>query len=124
MNLMQNAIAAIREAGNETREIRIRTSRTEDGIAELAVEDTGTGFPAAAAERLYEPFYTTKAKRMGMGLGLAISRSIVEMHGGRLSVGPCVAGAGTTVQRALPIDSAPGRGRNRHDGGADGFRGR
>ena len=108
MNLMQNAIDAIREAGNKTREIRIRAARTEDGMAEVAVDDTGVGFPAAAAERLYEPFFTTKAK--GMGMGLAISRSIVEMHGGRLSVGPRASGAGATVRLALPIDSAPGAG--------------
>ena len=50
------------------------------------VEDTGTGLTAGAIERLYEPFFTTKAK--GMGLGLAICRTIVEMHHGRLSVGP------------------------------------
>ena len=108
VNLIQNAIDAIREAGNKTREIRIRAARTEDGMAEVAVDDTGTGFPAAAAERLYEPFFTTKAQ--GMGMGLAISRSIVETHGGRLSVGPRASGAGATVRLALPTDSRPGRG--------------
>ena len=100
---MQNAIDAIREAGSETREIRIRTSRTEDGMAEVAVDDTGIGFRAAAAERLYEPFFTTKPQ--GMGMGLAISRTIVEMHHGRLSVGPRDVGARHHRAVVLPLES-------------------
>jgi C4-dicarboxylate-specific signal transduction histidine kinase len=105
VNLMQNAIDTIREAGSETRDICIRTSRTEDGMAEVAVEDTGAGLHASAAERLYEPFFTTKPQ--GMGMGLAISRSIVELHTGRLSVAARVTGVGTTALFALPLESAP-----------------
>jgi two-component system CheB/CheR fusion protein len=104
VNLMQNAIDTIREAGSETRDIFIRTSQTEDGMAEVAVEDTGAGLHASAHERLYEPFFTTKPQ--GMGMGLAISRSIVEMHDGRLSVTPRPSGIGTTVRLALPLESA------------------
>jgi two-component system sensor kinase FixL len=66
VNLLQNAIDAIVEAGGETREIRVRVSPD----SEVVIEDTGIGLTAAAAERLYEPFFTTKAK--GMGLALAI----------------------------------------------------
>jgi signal transduction histidine kinase len=111
VNILQNAIDAIREVTHDTREIRIHTSRTDDGMGEVTIDDTGTGFRAGVAERLYEPFFTTKPR--GMGMGLAISRSIVELHQGRLSVTPRTAGAGTTVRLALPLDSPEG---GRHDG--------
>jgi signal transduction histidine kinase len=103
VNLVQNAIDAIREAGSETREIRVRTSRGEEGTAEVLVDDTGIGFAAEVAARLYEPFFTTKPQ--GMGMGLAISRTIVELHHGQLSVGPGESGLGTTVRLVLPIGS-------------------
>jgi two-component system CheB/CheR fusion protein len=102
VNLMQNAVDAIREAGTETREIWLRTSRTEDGMAEVAIDDTGTGVSAAVASRLYEPFFTTKPE--GMGMGLAICLTIAEMHRGRLSVEPGRSGAGTTVRLRLPLE--------------------
>ena len=103
VNIVQNAIDAIREAGSERREIRVRTSQGEDGTAEVLVDDTGIGFAAEVTARLYEPFFTTKPQ--GMGMGLAISRTIVELHHGRLSVGPRESGFGTTVRLLLPIDS-------------------
>jgi two-component system sensor kinase FixL len=106
VNLLQNAIDAICEPGSPAREIRVRTSRSEDGLVEVAIDDTGTGLRPAAVEQLYEPFFTTKSH--GMGMGLAISRSIVEMHGGRLSVGPRASGGGTTVRMALPLDLVSG----------------
>ncbi len=105
VNLLQNAIDAITDAVAETREITIYTSRREDRMAEVAIDDTGIGFHAAAAERMYEPFFTTKPQ--GMGMGLAISRSIVEMHHGQLSLMPRTAGSGTTVIMALPLDPVP-----------------
>jgi two-component system CheB/CheR fusion protein len=105
VNLMQNAVDAIREAGAKTREIWLRTSRSEDGMAEVAVDDTGTGVSAAAADRLYEPFFTTKPE--GMGMGLAICLTIAEMHHGRLSVEPRTSGAGTTVRLILPLERGP-----------------
>jgi len=103
VNIVQNAIDAIREAGSERREIRIRTSPDEDGMAEVLVDDTGIGFDAEGTARLYEPFFTTKPQ--GMGMGLAISRTIVELHHGRLSVGPRDSGFGTTVKVVLPRES-------------------
>jgi two-component system, chemotaxis family, CheB/CheR fusion protein len=108
VNLLQNAIDAIRDAGNEAREIRVRTSQGEDGMAEVLVDDTGIGFAAEVTARLYEPFYTTKPQ--GMGMGLAISRTIVELHHGRLSVAPRESGFGTTVRLLLPVDSMSGTG--------------
>jgi C4-dicarboxylate-specific signal transduction histidine kinase len=104
VNLMQNAVDAIREAGKQPREIRVRTSHTEDGMAEVAFDDTGTGVSAVAAERLYEPFFTTKPQ--GMGMGLAICLTIAEMHRGRLSVEPSKSGAGTTVRLLLPLEGS------------------
>jgi two-component system sensor kinase FixL len=104
VNLMQNAVDAIREAGTETREIRLRTSRGEGGIAEVAVDDTGTGVSAAAADRLYEPFFTTKPD--GMGMGLAICLTIAEMHRGRLFVEPRTGEHGTTVRLLLPLEGS------------------
>jgi two-component system CheB/CheR fusion protein len=102
VNLMQNAVDAIREAGKEPREILMRTSRTEDGMAEIAFDDTGAGVAAVAADRLYEPFFTTKPQ--GMGMGLAICLTIAEMHRGRLSVKARTSGAGTTVRLLLPLE--------------------
>ena len=95
--------STIRDAGGETKKIRIRTSQGEDGTAEVFVDDTGIGFAAEVTARLYEPFFTTKAQ--GMGMGLAISRTIVELHRGRLSIEPRESGLGTTVRLVLPIGS-------------------
>jgi two-component system, LuxR family, sensor kinase FixL len=64
------------------RRLLVRTQMTAQGNVEVAVADRGTGIPAADLERIFEPFVTSKLK--GMGLGLAICRSIVEAHGGRL----------------------------------------
>jgi signal transduction histidine kinase len=69
----------------------------------VLVDDTGIGFDAEGTARLYEPFFTTKPQ--GMGMGLAISRTIVELHHGRLSVGPRDSGFGTTVKVVLPRES-------------------
>jgi two-component system sensor histidine kinase DctS len=74
-------------------------------MAEVAVDDTGTGVSAAAADRLYEPFFTTKPE--GMGMGLAICLTIAEMHHGRLSVEPRTSGTGTTVRLILPLERGP-----------------
>jgi C4-dicarboxylate-specific signal transduction histidine kinase len=104
VNLMQNAVDAIQEAAEGPREIRVRVSRTDDGMAEVAFDDTGVGVSAAAAERLYEPFFTTKEQ--GMGMGLAICLTIAEMHHGRLFVGPRASGRGTTVRMLLPLEGS------------------
>jgi two-component system sensor kinase FixL len=108
VNIVQNAIDAIRDAGREAREIRVRTSHGEDGMVEVLVDDTGVGLSAEVVERLYEPFFTTKPQ--GMGMGLAISRTIMELHQGRLSVGPRESGFGTAVRLFLPADPAAGAG--------------
>jgi len=79
-------------------------------MAEVAVHDTGAGVSEAAVERLFEPFFTTKAH--GLGMGLAICRSIVEAHHGRLAVEPGGPGAGTTVRLELSISGRARRLRS------------
>jgi len=80
-NLLRNAIDAA--AGSAARDVYVLT-READGGVEVAVTDTGAGVPAALSDRVFEPFFTTKSE--GTGIGLAISRSITEAHGGRLRI--------------------------------------
>jgi two-component system, chemotaxis family, CheB/CheR fusion protein len=111
VNLMQNAIDVIRESGGATKEIRL-TVRPVKGMAELSVRDSGAGISAAAAERLFEPFFTTKPD--GLGMGLAISRSIIEAHRGRIWVERPSEGPGTMVCFRLPLrPTRPARKRRR-----------
>ncbi len=83
LNLARNGIDAMDETQAETRRLTIRTGRHRDGV-EVRVEDTGSGLTEEIRARLFEPFFTTK--RTGMGMGLLICRSIIEAHGGRVSV--------------------------------------
>lgn len=86
LNLIVNAIEAMSTAHDGPRELTIATERHgEDGVL-VSVRDTGPGLAVDDAERLFEPFYTSKAS--GMGMGLSICRSIVEAHGGRLWASP------------------------------------
>jgi len=80
VNLVRNAIEAME--GSKRRELTISVARTEDGAVGISVIDTGPGIAPDIADRLFQPFVTTKAQ--GMGVGLSICRSIVEAHGGRL----------------------------------------
>ena len=104
-NLVYNAIEAAQEVPQEYRTVTVRTSRSDTNLIEVAVEDTGKGLQTKNVDRLFEPFYTTKEN--GMGLGLSISRSIVESHGGRLQATPD-AERGTTFRFTLL--SAQGKG--------------
>jgi PAS domain S-box-containing protein len=79
MNLMLNAIEAMKESGGE---LSITTRLAEDGGLLISVSDTGIGLPAGKADQMFKAFFTTKPQ--GTGMGLAISRSIIESHGGRL----------------------------------------
>jgi PAS domain S-box-containing protein len=81
LNLIMNAVEAMSENGDGPRELLIRTGTDESGTT-VAVRDAGPGLPPENLDRLFTPFYTTKPQ--GMGMGLAICRSIVEAHGGRL----------------------------------------
>jgi len=85
LNLIINAVEAMRDVGEENRELLISTRSEPDGVC-VEVRDSGPGFSPAALERLFEAFYTTKSD--GLGLGLSICRSIIEAHNGRLWTSP------------------------------------
>jgi len=111
VNLLQNAIEVERENRGAGKRIDLAVCTREE-MAEAAVRDTGTGVAAAAADRLFEPFFTTKPQ--GLGMGLAISRSIIEAHRGRIWVErPVDGGPGTTVRFSLPLSTAPALRRRR-----------
>jgi signal transduction histidine kinase len=82
LNLFMNGIEAMQAVCGRQRVLSVRTEIKPPGLIRVSVQDTGSGFDAATAERLFETFFTTKAG--GTGLGLRISRSIVEAHGGHL----------------------------------------
>jgi C4-dicarboxylate-specific signal transduction histidine kinase len=82
LNLIINAIEAMRGIAEETRELVITTSRNGSCGIVVSLRDSGPGLDPKEADRLFEAFYTTKAE--GMGMGLTICRSIIEAHGGRM----------------------------------------
>jgi PAS domain S-box-containing protein len=98
MNLIVNSIEAMKDVDG-MRELIIRSQRSENEQALVSVSDTGIGFPQQLAEQIFDPFFTTKLH--GTGMGLRISRSIVELHGGRLWA-QSVAGRGATFHLNLP----------------------
>jgi signal transduction histidine kinase len=79
MNLLLNGIEAMTDGAGE---LVIRSQSTEDGLLRISVSDTGVGLPSEKLDRIFSAFYTTKPQ--GTGMGLAISRSIIEAHGGRM----------------------------------------
>lgn len=83
LNLVQNAVDAMRDCPSSRRHLTVSSSPAADGTVCVTVADRGHGIPPDVSERLYSPFFTTK--RAGLGLGLSICRSIVEMHRGRLT---------------------------------------
>jgi PAS domain S-box-containing protein len=97
MNLMLNAIEAMNESGGE---LTVR-SQLQDGQLLFSVSDTGPGLPVGSADQIFSAFFTTKPQ--GSGMGLAISRTIVESHGGRLWAAPND-GRGTAFHFTLPTD--------------------
>jgi two-component system sensor histidine kinase TtrS len=99
MNLMKNGVEAMRSSPPAERRLLVGTRKSDGGKVEVAISDRGCGFPEDELERLFESFFTTKEE--GMGLGLAICRSIVEAHGGRLSA-RCNADKGLTLRFDLP----------------------
>jgi len=102
MNLMLNAIEAMRDAGGD---LTITSQPTDDGHLVVSVRDTGLGVPANKIDQIFDTFYTTKPQ--GTGMGLAISRSIVESHGGRLWA-TSDSGRGATFRFTLPYEGSMG----------------
>ncbi|MCR5881043.1 ATP-binding protein [Phenylobacterium sp. J367] len=84
LNLMRNAIDAMEDSPR--RELVVAARAADDDMVEVSVTDTGPGISPEVADQLFQPFITTKAH--GMGVGLSISRTIIEAHGGRIWVEP------------------------------------
>jgi PAS domain S-box-containing protein len=98
LNLVMNGIEAMNTVTDRPRKLLIRSSQHESDKVLVAVQDSGVGINSQNIEKIFDTFYTTKSQ--GMGMGLAISRSIVENHGGRLWVVPNE-GPGATFQFTL-----------------------
>jgi two-component system sensor kinase FixL len=96
-NLMRNAIEAMKDS--ETRQLTVSTANPVPGMLSVSVSDTGTGISDEIAAQLFQPFVTTKPG--GMGIGLSISKRIIEAHGGEISVARNAAG-GATFHFTLP----------------------
>jgi PAS domain S-box-containing protein len=99
LNLVRNAAEAMVTEKTRERRVQLSAELGAAGMIEIVVRDTGPGLSAIAAEKVFEPFYTTKAE--GMGIGLALSRSIVDAHGGRLWADANASGA--VFHLTLPI---------------------
>jgi two-component system sensor kinase FixL len=101
LNLLLNAMEAIKEAGPDpSHEIHMKTERRDPNLIAVSFQDTGTGLPAGDLEKIFEPFWTSKAQ--GLGLGLSVSRSIISAHGGKLWA-QSNAGRGVTFLFTLPV---------------------
>jgi signal transduction histidine kinase len=108
LNLIMNGVEAMADLSDRSRELVIRSQRQEldggPGVV-VAVQDAGPGIADEIRDHLFEPFYSTKSH--GLGMGLSISRSIIQTHGGRLWA-TANAGPGATFQFVLPARSDPG----------------
>jgi len=101
INLLRNGVEAMREAGVPTSSITVKVQTMAGrNMAQITVQDSGPGLDINAAKRIFEPFFTTKPG--GIGLGLAISRSLIEANGGQLWVDPDD-GPGATFHFTLPF---------------------
>ena len=100
MNLMLNGIEAMKDTGGV---LTVKSQLREDGQIEIAVKDTGPGLPLGKADQIFDAFFTTKPQ--GSGMGLAISKSIIESQGGRIWANGD-GGRGATFHFALPAAPA------------------
>ena len=102
LNLLMNGIEAMSTVTDRSRDLLLRSRQYESDKVLIAVQDSGIGLQPESLDHLFEAFFTTKLK--GMGMGLAISRSIIEAHGGRLWAVPND-GPGVTFEFALPVEN-------------------
>ncbi len=103
INIVKNAAEAIASVDSDGGRIRIEADREGSSFVVISIRDNGPGFEPVFLERPISPFTTTKTG--GMGLGLSLSRSIIESHGGRMTLGG--SGAGARVSFTLPVTMAP-----------------
>jgi two-component system, NtrC family, sensor kinase len=108
MNLLLNAVQAIEGQGDGRGTVTIRGRNREAGIV-LEVEDDGPGISPEVRQRIFEPGFTTKGARVGMGLGLIIVRQILDRHGGTIDV-ESELGVGTKFSVFLPLSLPPAIG--------------
>jgi signal transduction histidine kinase len=101
-NLLTNGMEAMRDTEPESRRLVVRTSRVDPAFIQVSVQDSGCGMDEDVGQRIFDPFFTTKAE--GMGMGLAISRSIIESHGGRLWVESNNKEPGVTFSFTIPVE--------------------
>jgi C4-dicarboxylate-specific signal transduction histidine kinase len=104
LNMVLNGIEAMAEIEGRPRRLIVRTALASEDMLTLSILDAGVGIAADAADKMFDPFFTTK--RNGMGIGLSISRSIIENHGGRMWAIPND-GPGATVAFSLPSLGKP-----------------
>jgi C4-dicarboxylate-specific signal transduction histidine kinase len=104
LNLVMNGIDAMTRVTDRPRTLTLRSEVLDSGHIRVVVQDSGIGLTEEVKSRLFEPFFTTRAK--GMGMGLSISRSIIEAHGGRLWAESNGSG-GATFQFTLPSEDRP-----------------
>jgi len=106
INLLRNAMDAVQGLAGERRRVSVTTEVTPDGESVIVrVADSGTGIDAEKLATLFDPFISSK--RSGMGLGLAICRSLVEAHQGRISASS-IPGSGSTFEFRLPVKEDDG----------------
>jgi PAS domain S-box-containing protein len=120
LNLVSNAIDATPAGGSAVVVASPASQRSRDGV-EISVTDTGTGIPRGILARVFDPFFTTKPVGQGTGIGLSLTRQIVESHEGRIDV-RTAEGVGTTMRLWLPLrpESGPragGESESRSDEG-------
>lgn len=102
LNLVSNAVEAMSEVHDRPRHLRISSDRIGSEQIAIRVQDSGSGIDPATLKKIYDPFFTTKST--GMGLGLSISKSIIESHGGRVTASSNN-DYGTTFQFSLPLSA-------------------
>ncbi len=107
VNLIVNACQALEEKTDGSRRIRIETSHDPAGeTVSLKVSDNGAGIPASIRSRIFDPYFTTKPQGTGTGIGLAVSRGLIESHGGTLDLDAAANLGGAGFLIVLPIDRA------------------
>ena len=105
VNLLHNAFDAIQQGSSASRTVQVGSQRCESDV-QVTVRDHGPGIPQQTLDRLFEPFNTSKPQ--GLGMGLSISRSIVNLHGGRMWAENHSDG-GATFSFGLPVQPVPAR---------------